>query len=142
LVETTLSIAVLSIFCVLAYASMLASNRQATVNRLYTLAQEMARDQIDRLETVGPYNPQFPAPLGPQIPTDLVLDSVRGGPATQTLTLYADPASGKTIATATLTTSITDTNSLNTRAASVTVSYTFSGRSYTVRMNTLRTSDS
>ncbi len=138
-----MSVAVLSVFVAFAYASMLISNRQATVNRLYTLAQEVARNQIDRIQTVAPFNPQFTAPLGPQIPAELALDSTRGNtPLTQTVPLYVDPATGAVVINATLSTSVTNIGSFNARAATVTVSYTYLGRPYTVRMNTLRTSDS
>lgn len=142
LVETVMSVAVISVFLTLGYATLLLSNRQAMANRLYTLAEEMARDQIDRLQTAAPYNPQFPAPLGPQIPAELTLDSARGGPSIQTLPLYTDPSNGNVVINAQLTTSVTDVGSFNTRAAQVTVSYAFGSRVYQVRMNTLRTSDS
>lgn len=143
LVETTMSIAVLSLFLAMGYATLLIANKNAMISRLYTLAEEMARDQIDQIETASPYNPQFVAPLGPQIPPALVLDSARGNtPLVQTLPLYTDPNTGTTVVNAQVSTSVTDVGSLNSRAATVTVSYTFGKRSYQVKMNTIRTSDS
>lgn len=144
LAETAMSVAILSLFIAFAYAAMMISNRQAMVHRLYTLAEEMARNQIDRIEAVGPFNPQFTAPMTAQIPAELVLDSTRSNlPLTSNnLPLYTDPDSSAVVVTATMTTSVTDTGTLNTRAALVTVTYTFAGRTYAVKMNTLRTSDS
>jgi len=116
------------------YATILAANRTAVSNRLFTLAQEIARDQVDRLQCASPYNPQItPA----QIPADLVL-----GTTTKTTPLYVDPTSNSTVINATLTTVVSDLGSLNARGAIVTVQYNFRGRNYQVQMNTIRTSDS
>lgn len=142
LVETMMSIAVLSLFLSFGYGTLLLANKDAMIHRLYTLAEEMARDQIDRIESASPYNPQFVAPLGPQIPNELILDTARPGALVQTLPLYTDPNSGNAVVNATVTTSVTDTGTNNVRAAKVTVSYTFGKRTYQVQMNTLRTSDS
>ena len=115
-----------------AYGAILLSNRTAVSNRLFTLAQELARDQIDRIECAAPYNPQMS-----QVPAALAL-----GTQSQTLPLYVDPTRNATVVNATLTTTITDLGSYNARSGAVTVSYTFRGRTYQVQMNTLRTSDS
>jgi hypothetical protein len=137
-----MSLAVFALIAALSCGALMAVNRQAVVNRLYTLAQEMARDQIDRIQSVTPYNPQLPPPAGPQIPAELILDSDRGGPLVQTLPLYVDPANGNVVVTARMTVSITNPGVFNARAASVVVDFDFRGRFYRVQMNTLRTSDS
>ncbi len=132
-----MSVSVLGIFLAFAYAAMLVSNRQAMVHRLYTLAEEMARDRIDRVLASSPFNPQFtPA----QIPADLMITGPT--PVPVTVPLYTDPGTGEVMLNAQITTVIADTGSLNTYSALVTVSYTFAGRNFTVQMNTLRTSDS
>lgn len=132
LVEVTIAGALMSLCATFAYATILVSNRTAVVNRLFTLAQEAARNQVDRLQCVSPYNPQLS-----QIPSDLAV-----GTRTVTVPLYVDPTRSATVITANLTTTITDLGSYNARSGMVTVSYTFRGRSYQVQMNTLRTSDS
>jgi prepilin-type N-terminal cleavage/methylation domain-containing protein len=132
LVEVIIAGALMSLCATFAYATILVSNRTAVTNRLFTLAQEMARDRIDRLQCAAPYNPQMS-----QVPPDLAL-----GTRSQTLPLYVDPTSNATVVTATLTTAISDLGSYNARNGLVTVSYTFRGRTYQVQMNTLRTSDS
>lgn len=132
LVEVTIAGALIALCATFAYATILVSNRTAVSNRLFTLAQEIARDRIDRLECAAPYNPQMS-----QVPPDLAL-----GTRTQTVPLYVDPTNSATLVTATLTTAIADLGSYNARSGLVTVSYTFRGRTYQVQMNTLRTSDS
>lgn len=132
LIEVTVAAALMSLCATFAYATILVSNRTAVVNRLFTLAQETARNQIDRLECAAPFNPQMN-----QIPPDLAL-----GIQSQTVPLYVDPTSNATVINATLTTAITDLGSYNARSGVVTVTYTFRGRTYQVQMNTLRTSDS
>jgi prepilin-type N-terminal cleavage/methylation domain-containing protein len=135
LVEVTIAGALMSLCATFAYATILVANRTAVTNRLFTLAQEMARNQIDRIECASPYNPQ----LG-QIPA--VLTETVGPPTPQTLPLYIDPTTNATVVTADLTTTITDLKTYNARLGVVTVSYKFRGRNYQVQMNTLRTSDS
>jgi prepilin-type N-terminal cleavage/methylation domain-containing protein len=132
LIEVTVAAALMSLCATFAYATILVSNRTAVVNRLFTLAQETARNQIDRLDCAAPYNPQMS-----QVPPELVL-----GIQSQTVPLYVDPTSNATVVTATLTTAVTDLGSYNARSGVVTVTYTFRGRNYQVQMNTLRTSDS
>ncbi len=93
LIEVTVAAALMSLCATFAYATILVSNRTAVVNRLFTLAQETARNQIDRLECAAPFNPQMN-----QVPPDLAL-----GIQSQTVPLYVDPTSNATVVTATLT---------------------------------------
>jgi prepilin-type N-terminal cleavage/methylation domain-containing protein len=143
LVEAIISLAVISLMAATAFGAFHRANRNAMVARLYTLANTLARDEIDRLQTVAPFNPQNATWLGgAQIPPELMLDSARGGPRVQDLPLYIDPLTDEATTRATVTTSITDVGSLATRACRVSVAFEFAGRSHEVRMNTLRTSDS
>lgn len=143
LVEALVGIAVLSLLAAAAYGAMLSANRQAMVNRLYTLAESNARDQLDRLLTVAPFNPQNPASLGgAQVPAELVLDSSRGGPLVEDIPLYTDPKTNVTLVTARRTTSVTDAGNYNARAIRVQMDFQFISRSHQVVLNTLRTSDS
>lgn len=134
LVEVMVATAVMSIVATFAYATILATNRSAVSNRLYTMAQEMARDQVDRIECATPFNPQL---TPPQLPPELTL-----GTTTKTVPLYVDPTTSATVVNATMTTLVTDTGSYNSRAALVTVQFVFRGHTYQVQMNTLRASDS
>lgn len=143
IIEAVISLVVLSLLAASAFTALERANRNAMTTRLYTLAQSLARDQIDRIHAVVPFNPQNASWLGgPQVPKELVLDSARGGPDVKDVTLYTDPRDNEVIVTAKVTTSITDVGSLATRAANVRVNFDFAGRSHEVRMNTLRTSDS
>ena len=131
LVEVMVGTSLMSLCATFAYAAILMSNRTAVTNRLYTLAQELARNQIDAIECAAPFNPQFsPA----QIPAALTTNS-------STVPLYVDPTSNATVVTATVATTVADVGN-NTRSALVTVSFVFRGKTYQVQMNTLRTSDS
>lgn len=132
LVEVMIGASLMSLCATLAYATILVSNRAAVTNRLFTLAQELARNQVDRIQCASPFNPQIS-----QVPADLAL-----GTNSQTVPLYIDPTRNATVVTATVSTVVADVGSYNTRSAQVTVGYTFRGRTYQVRMNTLRTSDS
>ncbi len=134
-----LSIALVGLISAVSYGALLSTNRFAMQTRLQTLAQGVARDRVDRVQSVTPYNPHFPQA---QVPVELVLDSARGGPRLETVPLYVDPSTNVATVTAAVSTSVTSVGSYNARAAFVTVTYTFAGREHQVRMNTLRTSDS
>jgi type II secretory pathway pseudopilin PulG len=143
IVESIISLVIISMLAAAAFTALERANRYAMQSRLYTLAESLARDQVDRVLTVSPFNPQNPPWLGgPQVPSELVLDSARGGPVTRDVPLYIDPSTNAVLATARVTTSISNVGALNTRAARVRVSYSFAGKDHEVRMNTLRTSDS
>ncbi len=143
LVEAMISLAILALLTASAFAALESANRQAMTARLYTLAETMARDQLDRLQNIGPFNPQQPASLGgPQIPPELVVDSARGGPVVQEIPLYIEPTSNTPLVTARISTSVTDAHNYNARAIRVQVNFQFRGRDHQVQMGTLRTSDS
>lgn len=134
------SIALVALTSAFAYGSLLSANRFAMQSRLQTLAEGVARDRVDRVQCVTPFNPQFPQP---QIPPELVLDSLRGGPQVEeSVPLYVDPATSEAPVTARVSTSVVSAGGHNARVATVTVQYTFAGRQHEVRLNTLRTSDS
>ena len=128
-------------------------NYYASVSRLYTAAQTLAQNQIDLILTKAPFNPatsQYPTPnvlqIGtyysdPRSPNTLY-------PASQSVPIYTDPSSGNATVMGTIATTVQDTNvaisgnSLNVRQATVTVTYTFRNKTFTVKMDTMRTSDS
>jgi len=138
-----ISLALLSLLAASAFTALESANRQAMTTRLYTLAETMARDQIDRLQAIGPFNPQQATTMGgTQVPPELALDSTRGGPQVQDVSLYTDPASNTALVTARMTTSVTDAGAQNARAIRVRVDFQFRGRNHSVQIGTLRTSDS
>src|SRR4051812_25980589 len=57
LIEVTVAASLMAMCATFAYATILSANRAAVSNRLYTLAQETARDQIDKLQFASPFNP-------------------------------------------------------------------------------------
>src|SRR5580765_5728247 len=59
LLEVTVAASLMSLCATFAYATILAANRAAVSNRLFTLAQEVARNQIERLQFASPFNPQL-----------------------------------------------------------------------------------
>ena len=111
-------------------------HHRATVNRLFTQAQTICQNKIDKVLTVGPYNPAGGAPL----PPDLA--------ANQTETVQISTAPGNPVA-GTMTTTVADTGLkypeggtvLNIKQAKVVVAYNFRGKAFSVEMNTLRAPD-
>lgn len=107
----------------------------STINRLYTQAQTLCQNQIDRVLTNGPYNPATG-----QTPTELT---------NQTATVQISTAPGNPV-TGTMTTTVADTalkypagtgTDLNIKQATVVVSYKFRGKDYSIQMNTMRAPD-
>jgi prepilin-type N-terminal cleavage/methylation domain-containing protein len=107
----------------------------STINRLYTQAQTLCQNQIDRVLTNGPYNPALS-----QTPTELT---------NQTATVQISTAPGNPVS-GTMTTTVADTSlkypagtgtDLNIKQAKVVVSYKFRGKDYLIEMNTMRAPD-
>jgi prepilin-type N-terminal cleavage/methylation domain-containing protein len=128
-------------------------NYYASVSRLYTAAQTLAQNQIDLVLTKAPYNPttsQYPTPNVLQIGT------YYSDPTTpntlyateRTVPIYTDPSNGNQTVTGSIKTTVVDPNvaisgnSLNLRQATVVVTYTFRNKTFTVKMDTMRTCDS
>jgi hypothetical protein len=132
--EVTIAAGLMGLCATFSYATILSANRAAVTNRLFSLAQELARDQVDRLQCTSPFNPQLKPP---QVPADLAI-----GTTSRTTALYTDPTSTLTVVNATVTTEVSDLGSYNARSAIVTVSYSFRGKNFQVQMNTIRASDS
>ena len=115
-------------------------HHRATLNRLYTQAQTICQERIDRVLTAGPYNPsatpaQTPPELMPdQSPTPVPVSTAPGNPVTGTMTTtvtsaglrYPDDDEG---------------TNLRIKQAKVVVDYNFRGKNYKVEMNTMRAPD-
>jgi prepilin-type N-terminal cleavage/methylation domain-containing protein len=145
LIEAMIAIALIGLAASATFAAIGKLNEYASISRLYTSAETVAQNQIDRILSDSPFNPSWNPP---QIPASLVPDSQRGGPLVQNqVPIYTDPATGEVSVMGTVTTSVVDTgtslngSSLNVYRATVTVNYQFRNRKFAVVMSTLRTSD-
>lgn len=117
-------------------------NAYAVSSRLYSEAQSAAQNQIDLILSKEPFDP-----TKNKIPTVLTL----GTTTTPNVFVYKDPVSGNTVVTGTMTTTVTDTGAtmtyagsttaLNIYRATVTVTYSYRNKTYTVSMDTMRTGD-
>src|SRR5207302_10199939 len=125
------------------YVGFNSINTYAISSRLYSEAQTCAQNQIDLILSKEPFDV-----VNNKIPSVLAL----GTTTTPNVFIYKDPVSGNIVVTGTMTTTVTDlgstmsfagsTTNLNIRRATVTVSYTFRGKSYSISLDTMRTADS
>lgn len=144
LIEVVIALAVLATVAGGCYIGFNAINTYAVSSRLYSEAQTVCQNQIDLILSKEP----FDLTTTPQkVPAVLAL----GTTTTPNVFIYQDPVTGKVIVTGTMVTTIGDANmsmtfagatsNLNVRKATVTVSYNFRGKDYSVAMDTLRTAD-
>lgn len=144
LIEIVIALAVLGTMAGGCYIGFNTINQYSVSSRLYSEAQAVCQNQIDLILSKEP----FDVTTTPQkIPTILAL----GTTTTPNVFIYRDPVSGKVVVTGNMTTTISDlgatmsfagtTANLNVRKATVTVSYTFRSRNYSVSMDTLRTAN-
>jgi len=140
--EVVMALAVVGTMGAGAYVGFNSLNTYAISSRLYTEAQTATQNQIDLILSKEPFDP-----TRNKIPTVLTL----GTTTTPNVFIYTDPVSGNVVVTGTMTTTVTDlgttmtfagsTTNLNTYRATVTVSYTYRGKTYNVSMDTMRTGD-
>jgi len=140
--EVVMALAVIGTMGAGCYVGFNSLNTYAVSSRLYSEAQAAAQNQIDQILSKGPFDP-----VRNKIPTILTV----GTTTTPNVFVYQDPVSGNAVVTGTMTTTITDTGStmtfagttknLNIYRATVTVSYTYRGKTYNVSMDTARTGD-
>lgn len=137
LVELLVAVTLIGIVMLTTFGALTRGNQNASTARLQTGAVTAAQNRIDLILSDSPFNP----PKG-QIPPELT-------PGTQTETgvaVYTDPISGNVV-TGTRTTNVADLgvtlngNNMNVYRATVTVTYLYRNRSYSVTLMTLRTSD-
>ena len=140
--EVVMALAVLGTMSAGCYVGFNSINSYAVSSRLYSEALTAAQNQIDVILSKGPFDP-----VNNKIPTVLAV----GTTTTPNVFIYKDPVTNNVVVSGTMTTTITDpgytmtfagsTTNLNTRRATVTVSYTFRGKNYSISMDTLRTGD-
>jgi prepilin-type N-terminal cleavage/methylation domain-containing protein len=146
LTEVLVTLTLIALVAAATFFALSSMNQQASASRLFTAAQAYAQNQLELVESDGPFNPQHKDPvtgLADQIPLSLkIAKSTK-----QNVTIYADPVNDNVIVTGTLTTDVSDPafvfngTNLNMRQVSVTLLYTYTSRNYSVHMSTLRASD-
>ena len=144
LVEAVVSITLIGIGVASTLGALTKFNSIADMSRNGTGACAAVMNQIDLIESDGPFNPQKKNNDGTvQIPPELQI-----GTQTKDVVVYQykDLANNNiVIVPGTLTTTVTDLNPGSTTIymykAVVTVTYTYLNRSYSFSMSTIRTSD-
>jgi len=135
LVEAVIGLMILVLAASVIFFALSQMNRMASVARLYTAAEFIVQQQIDEIQSDSPFIPQ-----NSQIPPEL------SGTAPATYpTVYADPATGNTLVTGTLTTTISNiSNSALLEyayLAQVQLTYSYRSKQYEVDAWTVRGSD-
>ena len=144
LVEAVVSITLIGIGVASTLGALTKFNSIADMSRNGTGACAAVMNQIDLIQSDGPFNPQKKNNDGTvQIPPELQI-----GTQTKSVVVYQykDLANNNiVIVPGTLTTTVTDLNPGSTTVymykAVVTVTYTYLNRSYSFSMSTIRTSD-
>ncbi len=147
LVETFVAIALIGIGVSCTVGGLTKLNSIAAAARNATGAYTAVMNQIDLLQSDGPFNPQKTNTDGTaQIPPELQL----GTQTQNNISIYQDPKTGVIVA-GTMTTAVTDISSTYTSGSTtfpliaykavVTVNYTYLSRNYSFSMTTIRTSD-
>ena len=145
LAEVMVACGLLAIAAAASVEALLRMNHNAALSRLQTGASTVAQNRIDLILSDGPFNPQKNPP---QIPPVLTPGAQNiGSSANPTVPIYTDPATGEVSVRGWMVSNVVNTNTvlngqnLNIYRATVTVFYQFRGRTYSVAMSTLRTSD-
>ena len=149
LVEAVVAVSLIGVGVASTLGALTKFNSIADMSRNRTGACAAVMNQIDLIQSNGPFNPQKTNNDGtPQIPPELVLDANRGGPQTKNVVVYQykDLANNNiVIVPGTMTTTVTNVNPGSTTVymykAVVTLTYTYLNRSYSFSMSTIRTSD-
>ncbi len=142
LVEVMVAIGLFGITAAAAVEALVRMNLNAALCRLQTGASTLAQNQIDLILSDAPFNPQYS-----QIPPELTIGTTNTGSSTApTLAVYTDPVTNQKVL-GWMTTVVADTgstengNTMYVYQVSVTVSYYYKGRLYSVAMSTMRCSD-
>ena len=146
LVEAVVATALIGIGVVSSLGALTKLNSIADMARNGTGVCAAALNQIDLIQSDGPFNPQKTNNTGtPQIPPELTLGV--HGPTDVVVYQYKDPLNNNNvvIVPAKMTTTVTDLNPGSTTIymyqAVVTVTYTYLNRSYSFSMCTTLASD-
>jgi hypothetical protein len=151
LAEVTIALAVIGTMGAGCYVGFNSLNQYAVSSRLYSEAQTCAQNQIDLILSKEPFDPsksKVPDVLGGQVLACNGTTTV----TTPNVFVYKDPVTGNVVVSGTMTTKVTNpcftlptfagsTADLHTWLATVTVSYSYRNKDYTVSMDTARTAD-
>jgi len=166
-VEVMMGVSVLGIASGSAIFGLSQLNSFATANRLYTTAHTLAQNQIDMILTKGPFDPtgnKYPLLNSGDPETNILrtdttyyydpstpsqLYPATSYPNGKTTTMYKDPMNGNQVVQGTIAVTVKAPSAaftvggqtLNLRQATVRVSYTFQGHTYSIVMETMRASD-
>jgi prepilin-type N-terminal cleavage/methylation domain-containing protein len=136
LVETIIGLMILVIAASSIFFALSQMNRIAAEARLYTAAQFIVQSNINTIQSDSPFVPQ-----NSQIPAELTL----GTTSSNNVPIYVDPATGNTVASGTLTTTVTNISNtaLSEYAyqATVQLAYSYRNKVYQVVESTVRGSD-
>jgi prepilin-type N-terminal cleavage/methylation domain-containing protein len=141
LVEVMVAVCLLGLLAAGSIWALSQANNYATVERLNTGAESVAQNQIDKLMTESPFNPQDSATpvdwtigtTSPAVPPIIYSESSAidphtiTGQMTTTVVKYVTPLISGT--------------DLNIYTAVVTVTFTYRGKQYQVQLNAMRASD-
>ncbi len=143
LLEVMVALGIVGIGVATTIAAMTRVNSFASVARNLTGATAVVQNQIDLLLSDSPFNPQKTNPDGSlQIPPEMTL----GVHVTNNVPVYKEPSTG-VIVSGTMTTTVADISgtyngfTVPLYQVSVRITYFYLSRTYSVTMDSVRTSD-
>lgn len=143
LLETVVGLMILVVAASAIFFAFVQINRMASIARLYTAAQFIVQSNIDTIQSDGPFVLTGVTSTS-QIPPELAI----GTTSTTGIPIYVDPSTGYTMASGTLTTTVSNisntSNSTNPEyayLATVQLSYSYRSTVYQVVASTVRGSD-
>jgi prepilin-type N-terminal cleavage/methylation domain-containing protein len=142
LLEVMVAIGMFGIAASASIEALLRMNLRAALCRLQTGASTVAQNQIDLILSDSPFNPQ-----NSQTPPELTLGTTNSGSSTApSVAVYTDPITNAQVL-GWMTTTVANTNSTENSNAlyvyqvTVTVSYYYKSKLYSVTLSTMRASD-
>jgi type II secretory pathway pseudopilin PulG len=145
ILEVMMACGVLAITAAAAIGTLIRMNHNASLSRLHSAASTVAQERIDRMLEDGPYKA---GSLEAEVPEVLRKGTAAiGTEAAPTIPIYTDPDTNQVVVLGWMTSTVTEVPltygpySLKVRVGDVTVGYQYRGKSYSVRMNTVRSPD-
>jgi len=148
ILEVMVACGMLAVAAAAAVGTLTRMNYHASLARLQTGASTVAQERIDRVLEDGPFNPkknQVPPFLA--IPSGTTATQTVGTESNPTIPIYTDPDTNEVVVAGWLTSTITKTTQtygpweMEMRYVDVTVNYKYRGKSYSIRMSTVRSPD-
>jgi type II secretory pathway pseudopilin PulG len=143
IVEIVVAAGLLAIVAAASIGTLIRMNNNAALSRLQTSATTVAQERIDHILEDGPFNLRKN-----QIPTVLEEGTKNVGTVSNpTIPIYTDPETNQVIVYGWMTSTVTESTraygpwDIKVRNAEVVVGYQFRGKSYSVRLSTVRSPD-